>query len=305
MADYNPYDIVNQTNEGFLAYLQTVDGQAYPPLVHSLSYGDIESDIFNASNPGAVEYATRCDQEFQQMGLRGLSVLFSSGDDGIGSALIREDPDLACSQSWPEWPASSPYVTAVGATQLTDKYLPVCGMNYAPPAAIPQMPQIQQLVAECSGVGETVCTSVMGGVITSGGGFSDVYNRSYYAPWQETVVNAYLSQANAALGEYPPTNIGYFNPYGRGYPDVSTYGSNYFIYLNNLITRESGTSASAPVFAAMVTLWNDIRLAYNMPPMGFIAPFLYDIYATHPDAFNDVVTGNNVSLSLFACCNLI
>ena len=60
--------------------------------------------------------------------------------------------------------------------------------------------------------------------------------------------------------------------------------------------RESGTSASAPVFAAMVTLWNDIRLAYGQPPMGFIAPFLYFVYETSPDAFQDIVTGNNVSV---------
>jgi tripeptidyl-peptidase I len=89
--------------------------------------------------------------------------------------------------------------------------------------------------------------------------------------------------------------LSYFNSSGRGYPDIATYGSNYFIYLDNAITRESGTSASAPVFASMVTLWNDIRLAYDMPPMGFIAPFLYQISAEHPEAFRDVVTGDNVS----------
>lgn len=52
------------------------------------------------------------------------------------------------------------------------------------------------------------------------------------------------------------------------------------------------------MFAAMVTLWNDIRLAYNKPTMGFIAPFLYSIYADHPEAFQDVVTGNNVRYPL-------
>lgn len=73
------------------------------------------------------------------------------------------------------------------------------------------------------------------------------------------------------------------------------FRSNYLIYLNGKITRESGTSASAPVFAAMVTLWNDMRLAYGQPPMGFIAPFLYQAWASNPEAFNDIVTGNNVS----------
>ncbi len=62
------------------------------------------------------------------MGLRGLTVVFSSGDDGIGNSIIRDDVQTACSQAWPSWPASSPYVTAVGATQMTNKYLP--GMTH-------------------------------------------------------------------------------------------------------------------------------------------------------------------------------
>jgi len=61
------------------------------------------------------------------------------------------------------------------------------------------------------------------------------------------------------------------------------------------ITRESGTSASAPVLAAMVTLWNDMRFAYGLPPLGFIAPFLYKIAESNPEAFNDITTGNNVT----------
>lgn len=61
----------------------------------------------------------------------GLTVVFSSGDDGIGDFTIRSDPTAACKRANPSWPASSPYVTSVGATQLTDKYLPVCGEPYS------------------------------------------------------------------------------------------------------------------------------------------------------------------------------
>lgn len=289
MGDYNPNDPVEGINEGFLAYLLIVQNQTYPPLVHSLSYGDIEADIFNATNNGSIAYGDRCNTEFMKMGLRGLSVLISSGDDGIGNSIIRDDVDLACSQAWPAWPASSPYVTTVGATVLTNKYLPGCGMPYTVSSSYPNLPDAQQLLFECSGVAETVCTAPMGGVITSGGGFSDVSDRAIYAPWQSAAVDNYLRGANAA--NYPP--LDYFNSTGRAYPDVSTYGSNYFIYLDGKLTRESGTSASAPVFAAMVTLWNDMRLAYDMPPMGFIAPFLYQVAATSPDAFNDITTGSN------------
>jgi tripeptidyl-peptidase-1 len=80
-SDLNPYDPIN---EGFLAYLTYVGGQPFPPLVHSLSYGDDLANIFNASNPGSSNYGERCDQEFMKMGLRGITFLFSSGDDGIG-----------------------------------------------------------------------------------------------------------------------------------------------------------------------------------------------------------------------------
>ena len=69
------------------------------------------------------------------------------------------------------------------------------------------------------------------------------------------------------------------------------------------ITRESGTSASAPVFAAMITQWNDMRIAAGRPPMGFIAPFLYAVHDAHPSAFQDITTGDNVccSVCLLAC----
>ena len=68
----------------------------------------------------------RCDEEFMVMGLRGLTVLIASGDDGIGNLIVRKNPKVGCSRAWPDWPASSAYVTAVGATQLSDTYLPAC-----------------------------------------------------------------------------------------------------------------------------------------------------------------------------------
>ena len=64
-SDLNPF---NPANEGFLAYLFFVGNQAYPPLVHSLSYGDVEQNVFNTSVPGSVEYGRRCDEEFMMMG---------------------------------------------------------------------------------------------------------------------------------------------------------------------------------------------------------------------------------------------
>ena len=194
MSDLNPY---SQENEGFLAYLWTVGNQTYPPLVHSLSYGDDEAVVFDPARPGAIEYGLRCDQgkecrlslssdivnphlsaafcyihifvyavytssvqsmfifqnclcetaavrrhydlypdtvhfpsalkrmemEFVKMGLRGLSVLFASGDYGAGNF---DTGSSRCSKAWPDWPASSPFITSVGGTQLSTEYLPLC-----------------------------------------------------------------------------------------------------------------------------------------------------------------------------------
>lgn len=100
-------------------------------LVQSLSYGDLEYVVFNSTNSSAYDYGVRCDQEFQKLGLRGVTILFSSGDDGVGDlAISNEGPDFGCTKTFPSWPASSPYVTAVGGTQIINDFLPVCQEYY-------------------------------------------------------------------------------------------------------------------------------------------------------------------------------
>lgn len=51
----------------------------------------------------------------------------------------------------------------------------------------------------------------------------------------------------------------------------------------------AGTSASCPVFAALVARLNSARKAKGMPPMGFLNPWIYQ----HPDVFHDVTKGVN------------
>jgi hypothetical protein len=286
-SDLNPF---TPENEGFLAFLQYVTTQEYPPLVYSMSYGDEEKSVYNPSSSAAYAYGQHCDDYFQLMGLRGLTVIFASGDDGVGGTSIRRDDwetNGACSKSNPEWPAGSPYITSVGATMLTDQADPMCGKFYSQNGNFEGFPPDEYIQFGCTGVGETVCTSLFGGVITSGGGFSNVADRNTQAPWQSDFVERYLQDVKSL----PPFD--YFNAAGRAYPDISAYGSNYFVIMNQQAVRESGTSASTPLFAAMVTLWNDMRLSYGLPPMGFIAPFLYAVARDTPEAFQDVTTGNN------------
>merc|ERR1719438_520442 len=65
------------------------------PLVVSVSYGEDEKST-------TQEYADRLNVEFQKAGARGISLLFSSGDNGVaginGTIL---DPDAACGTDCP------------------------------------------------------------------------------------------------------------------------------------------------------------------------------------------------------------
>jgi len=234
--------------------------------------------------------------------LRGITIVVASGDSGIIGNLVNECRDQSCvdqfcSQTWPQWPASSAYVTTVGATMSSDKYVPACG---APGSNLFGNIHLPSFV--CPGVGEIMCSSIDGGGVTSGGGFSNVISQP---SWQQGAVSQYLTKYGDSL---PPS--GYFNPSGRGYPDVSAYGSWTFIYINGSYTLVSGTSEAAPIMAGIVTLWNDLRAAYNMPPMGFLNPFLYQAAAAAPETFNDVVVGDNkcsdgpgLSQETLYCCD--
>lgn len=104
-----PYQEGNQ-NEPYLDYFTYLvglpDGEL--PQVLTTSYGEDEQSV-------PVEYAKKVCDLIGQLGTRGVSVLFSSGDTGVGSACQTNDGKNA-TRFMPIFPASCPYVTAVGGT---------------------------------------------------------------------------------------------------------------------------------------------------------------------------------------------
>jgi tripeptidyl-peptidase-1 len=68
---------VNNTNEPYLTWLQYILAQPTIPQVISSSYGDDEQTV-------PLSYATSVCNAFAQLGARGVSVLFASGDHGVG-----------------------------------------------------------------------------------------------------------------------------------------------------------------------------------------------------------------------------
>ena len=95
-------------NEPFAQWLSDLASDPAPPLVFSISYSDDEYTV----NPA---YAQRVSIELQKAGVRGISIISSSGDGGVGGT----QPNNKCKHFLPTFPASSPYATAVGGTSAS------------------------------------------------------------------------------------------------------------------------------------------------------------------------------------------
>ena len=83
-----------------------------------------------------------------------------------------------------------------------------------------------------------------------------------------------------------------YNAAGRGYPDISVAGTNYLVVIGGYYYSISGTSASAPVVAGMISLVNAARLALNKPAIGWLNPTLYTYYKSQ-SYIRDVTSGKN------------
>lgn len=228
-----------------------------PPLVHSVSYADEETTL-------SMDYMNRVNIELQKAGVRGLTMLFASGDDGVLGYSARTGCANATSFQ-PQFPSSSPYATSVGGTTYTSRR------------------------------GELAASSRdFAARITTGGGFSNTFSMPMY---QMTAVNQYNMYYNKV-----PQN--YWNPNGRAYPDISGMSHNYLCLLAGSYLPIDGTSASTPLVASMLTLINDKLLSLGLPPLGFFNPLLYSLAAKNlfPPLFNDVTIGENGCVANRMCC---
>jgi len=238
------YRVIDQSvQDPFYEWIIDLSQTQTPAFVHSVSYGSLAPEDPKTD-------MIRFNTETCKLGLRGVTIVVASGDDGVANFPARQDASQC--GFVPSFPATSPYVLAVGATQGPE-----------------------------AGNKEIACTSDAGGLITTGGGFSITFSRPSY---QSTAVKNYFNIAK----NLPNTND--FASTGRGYPDVSALGHNYVIVDGGNGLAVSGTSASAPVFAAILTLINDQRLNAGKTTLGFVNPALYKAPST---AWNDITQGRN------------
>lgn len=239
--------------DSFLAWVQAVAASENPPLVNSISYGAVEPSL-----PKSVVNAF--NTEAMKLGVQGVTITVSSGDDGVANFQARQSPS-SCGYN-PSFPASSPYVTAIGATQGPE-----------------------------SGTTEIACSHPTGGLITTGGGFSTKFTAPAY---QTAAVAAYF--AGLPANQQPASG---YAATGRGYPDISMAGFNYEVVVGGATYEVSGTSASSPVIAGMVSLVNAARIKAGKSALGFLNP---SIYAYGTTFVNDITSGENNCCASAVCC---
>ncbi|KAI1786407.1 family S53 protease [Ganoderma leucocontextum] len=91
--------------EGFLDVVNFLLDEDAPPYVMTTSYGQNENTI-------SRKLAQNLCNAYAQLGARGVSVLFASGDGGVAGS-----QSASCSKFVPTFPSGCPYMTSVGATQ--------------------------------------------------------------------------------------------------------------------------------------------------------------------------------------------
>jgi tripeptidyl-peptidase-1 len=155
------------TNEPYLTWLNWALNQSSLPSVFSVSYGDTEQSV-------PYSYATTVCGAFAQLGVRGITVFFGSGDEGVGhngSCLTNDGKNT--SSFLASFPSTCPYITTVGGTK---------------------------------GYPEVAAFDARNGYAT-GGGFSNYFPRPAY---QDDVVPAYIAGLNGEFdGFYNKTGRGY------------------------------------------------------------------------------------------------
>ena len=246
----------DSSNEPYLDFLNYIMDQPDNELPHTLttSYGEDEQSV-------PLQYRKTVCNMFGQLGARGVSIIFSSGDTGVASACQTNDGKNT-TRFLPIFPAACPYVTSVGGTfhvavRISWVY---CQVEHS--LIIPNNFQPERAVS------------------FSSGGFSDTWPRP---SWQDSAVSKYLS----ILGDQWK---GLYNPEGRGFPDVAAQGHNFHVIDKGDDTLVGGTSASAPTFAGVVALLNSARIDAGQSPLGFLNPW---IYSTGYKGLTDIVDGGS------------
>jgi len=189
-----------------------------------------------------------------KLALQGVTIVESSGDDGVGAPneCMGDNGQIFA----PYTANTCPYVLSIGSTEWD-----------RPDPSAPRTPW-EKL--------DEVATKRF----PSGGGFSNVFGIPSY---QRAAVDAYFKQVHLPFsgyhhyvenGNFSSVKGGVYHHGGRAYPDVAAVGDRQVVYADGSWWLVGGTSLSAPVWGAVLTLVNEARIAAGKPTVGFIHPII-------------------------------
>lgn len=233
--------------------------------VFSMSFGITEQTLEGA---GASQTA-KFDSVFQQGIAKGDNFFASSGDDGTDGTAKQQHDGTTYSYPTVGWPASSPYVTSVGGTQLMD------GWTWAPTSNDPSTAGYWN---STSGGDSQAVWNESWAPIGTGGGASALYSRPSWQTAGTSLGNHRIvpdTAWNAAVN-------GGVDVYITSYPEYNCGNS------TGCWTFYGGTSAASPQTAALVALVNAARSSAGKAPLGFLAPMLYSGTGAS-SAYTDIV----------------
>jgi subtilase family serine protease len=258
------------TASGAYDSLQYAVDQGLAPVV-SISYGNCEA------NWSSAELAT-LEQMAEQANAEGMTIVAPSGDDGATDcdypATSKSTVTIATHGLAVDVPASLPYVTGVGGTEFNEgagDYWNSAN-NSSNGSALSYIPE-----TAWNDTSSTV------GLAASGGGASAVFAKP---SWQSGA-----GVPNDGARDVPDIALD-ASPLHDGYV-ICSDGScvNGFRASDQTLNVVGGTSAGAPVFAAILSLVNEETSSGT--GQGNVNYVLYPLATQQPTAFHDITTGNN------------
>jgi len=261
--------------QGFPNLFKAISGEiaATPPgTVFSMSFAVTEQTFGGA----AASQVAKFDAVFRQGLAKGDNFFAATGD--TGTANIDKQHRDSGTYAFPtaQWPATSPFVVAVGGTQLQDGWTWGPSTSVAFDSNFNFIPKYWQWTA---GGNSQAPWNESWAAIGSGGGASVIYPRPR---WQSHVAgygNARLvpdTAWNAAVNGGVDVYITAFPQYNCG-------------NATGCWTVYGGTSAATPQTAALIALVNAARRAAHKAPIGFLDPILYSGVGASATDYTDIV----------------
>jgi subtilase family serine protease len=217
--------------------------------------------------------ASRDERIFMQAAAEGIGLNFSSGDSG--------DEVANTGVKSVDYPASSPWVTAIGGTSLflnsDNSYNFETGWGNKLDklaSCATSVPDPSTGLKDCTTYDKSTAASLgfQGG---AGGGLS--YNFTAQ-PWQSAAIGSDTASGFGTVGTH------------RAVPDVSMLADPYTgmnVYITDLSAGDTspeiepygGTSLASPLFAGVSALVDQARAMHGQAPMGLASQWLYNLPA--------------------------